>query len=495
MALTLNTNVSSLSIQRNLNETARALETSMQRLSTGFRINSAKDDAAGLQISNRLSSQISGMHIAIRNANDGISLAQTAEGALQQSTTILQRMRDLALQAANPSNSGDDRNALQQEVLQLQQELTRIAETTSFAGRKLLDGSFGSRALQVGANAFETISIGLGSYGSDTMGVNTRDLVNGTVGALASDQLGGLLEQNGAVPDNLVAGNLSIYGGASATFAVEGSARSVAKRINQRLDTTGVTADARTVLQLSFSEDDTYSFDLYGANTEAISIHGKVEEGDLGLLAEAINAKASASGISAWVEGGKLWLVSEGGDDVVLDGFLSQATGTAQVQGFDYSGDEELTSSLATMDDGSGLRAIGVVRLSSAKAFSVQADAATIDGSLSSNASRLEKVSEIDLLTDIGAQTAIGVVDGALSLIDSARADLGAVQNRLEYTIANLENSAENLSAARSRIRDTDYAAELATLVRNQILQQAATAILAQANQRPQAILTLLQGL
>lgn len=493
MALTL-TNVSSLSIQRSLNETARALDTSMQRLSTGFRINSAKDDAAGLQISNRLSSQISGMQVAIRNANDGISLAQTAEGALQQSTTILQRMRDLALQAAS-ANSGEDRNALQQEVWQLQQELTRIAETTSFAGRKLLDGSFGSRAFQVGANAFETLSIGLGNYGSATLGVNTRDLVNGTAGALASDQLGGLLEQNGAVPDNLVAGNLSIGGSATATFAVEGSAKSVAKSINQRRETTGVSADARTVLQLSFSEDDTYSFDLYGANTEAISIHGIVEEGDLGLLAEAINAKASASGISARVEGGKLWLVSEAGDDIVLDGFLSQDTGTAQVQAFDYNGDEELTSALATMGDGSALRAIGVVRLNSAKTFSVQADAATIDGSLSNNASRLEKVSEVDLLTDIGAQLAIGVVDGALSLIDSARAELGAVQNRLEYTIANLENSAENLSAARSRIRDTDYAAEIAILVRNQILQQAATSILAQANQRPQAILALLQGL
>lgn len=156
MALTLNTNVSSLSIQRSLNETTRALEASMQRLSTGYRINSAKDDAAGLQIANRLSSEISGMRIAVRNANDGISLAQTAEGALQQSTLILQRMRDLALQAANGSNSIDDRSALQQEVLELKQELGRIAETTSFAGRKLLDGSYGSSALQVGANAFET---------------------------------------------------------------------------------------------------------------------------------------------------------------------------------------------------------------------------------------------------------------------------------------------------------------------------------------------------
>nr|WP_298144516.1 flagellin [uncultured Pseudomonas sp.] len=495
MALTLNTNVSSLSIQRNLNENARALETSMQRLSTGYRINSAKDDAAGLQIANRLSSQISGMQVAVRNANDGISLAQTAEGALQQSTVILQRMRDLALQAASGARAGSERSALQEETLQLQQELSRIAETTSFGGRKLLDGSFGSKAFQVGASAFETISVSLGNYSSDTLGVNTHDLVNGTVGAASSDQLGGLLAQNGAIPDNLVTGELSIYGRYTATFAVEGSANAVAKTINKHSESTGVLADARTLVQLSVSEDDTYSFDLYGANTDAVSIHAKVEDGDLSLLAEAITAKSGTTGISARVEEGKLWLVSEAGYDIAIESFLSDSTGTVDVQGFDYTGEEELTSSLATLDDGSALRAIGVVRLSSANAFRTQVDATTLNGSLAAQGSTLEKIEEIDLLSEIGAQTAIGAIDGALSLVDSARAQLGAVQNRFEYSIANLQNGAENLSAARSRIRDTDYAVELSTLVRQQILQQAATSLLAQANQRPQAILTLLQGL
>lgn len=494
MALTL-TNVSSLSIQRSLSETSRALDVSMQRLSTGFRINSAKDDAAGLQIANRLTSQISGLGVAVRNANDGISLAQTAEGALQQSTNILQRMRDLALQAANESNAISERSALQDEVAQLQQELTRIAETTSFAGRKLLDGSFGSQAFQVGANAFESIAIGLGNYRSDSLGSNVRDLVNGTLGAATSDQLGGVLEQPGALPDNDVSTQLTIAGRATVTFAVAGSARAVARAINRQSETTGVTADARTALQLTFSADDVYSFDLYGANSEAVSIHAEVKDGDLGLLTEAINAKAVTTGISARVEGGKLWLVSEGGDDIALESFLSDATGTATAQNFDYLGEEELTAALATLDDDSALRAIGVVRLSSGKAFSSQAAATTLDGSVASNTSSLERVSEVDLLTTIGAQTAIGMIDGALSGIDSARAELGAVQNRLEYTIANLENVAENLSAARSRIRDTDYAAEVSILVKNQILQQAATALLAQANQRPQAILSLLQGL
>lgn len=300
MALTLNTNVSSLSIQRSLDETTRALDASMQRLSTGYRINSAKDDAAGLQIANRMSSEISGIRVAVRNANDGISLAQTAEGALQQSTLILQRMRDLALQAANGGNSINERSALQQEVLQLQQELGRIAETTSFAGRKLLDGSYGSSALQVGANAFEIIAISLGNFGTQRMGGNSRDLVNGAVGVLAADQLGGLLAQNGAIPDNAVSGELTIYGRATTRLSVEGSAKSIANSINKRAETTGVSADARTLVQLTFSEDDTYNFGLYGANTEAVNIRGKVEGGELGLLAEAINAEKGTTGISAY---------------------------------------------------------------------------------------------------------------------------------------------------------------------------------------------------
>ena len=495
MALTLNTNVSSLSIQRSLNETTRALATSMQRLSTGYRINSAKDDAAGLQIANRLSSQISGMQVAVRNANDGISLAQTAEGALQQSTFILQRMRDLSLQAASGALGINERSALQQEVSQLQQELNRIAETTSFAGRKLLDGTYGSRSFQVGAQAFETIAVSLGNFRAQRMGANTRDLVNGSTGALAVDQLGGLLAQNGAAPDNQVAGQLTIYGRSPASFSVEGSAKSVAGSINKRTDITGVSADARTVVQLTFSEDDTYSFGLLGSNTSAIMINSTIVDGDLGALADLINTEKGKTGISARVEEGALWLVSEGGDDIVLEDFLSAATGTAVIQGFDYAGEDELNSAVATLDDGLSVRSIGVVRLSSPLAFSTEVDSSTVDGSTTKNASSLSTVGDISLLTEAGAQLAIGLIDGALSLVDSARADLGAVQNRLEYSIASLENTAENLSAARSRIRDTDYALEVSELVRRQILQQAATAMLAQANQRPQAILSLLQGL
>ena len=167
MALTVNTNVASLNTQRNLNISSKALDISLQRLSTGYRINSAKDDAAGLQISNRLTSQVNGLNVASRNASDGISLAQTAEGALQQSTNVLQRMRDLALQSANGSNGASERKALNEEVTQLQNELERISNTTTFGGKKLLDGSFGTAAFQVGAAANETISVSLKDAGPD----------------------------------------------------------------------------------------------------------------------------------------------------------------------------------------------------------------------------------------------------------------------------------------------------------------------------------------
>jgi flagellin len=472
MALTLNTNVSSLSVQRSLNESARALETSMQRLSTGFRINSAKDDAAGLLIADRLSSQISGMRVATRNANDGISLAQTAEGALQQSTIILQRMRDLSLQSINGSYSANERNALQQEILQSQQELQRIAETTSFAGRKLLDGSFGARAFQVGANAFETIPIVLANYSPDALGGNIQGLQEGTISGPASTQLGSLVEQSGAIPANPVSGSLTVTGRSEATFGVSGSASAVAKSINRRTEATGVSADARSVLDLSFSKDDTYSFQLYGANAGPVNISGQVLAGDLSLLAAAISAETASTGISATIEGGAIRLVSEAGEDIVLASFQSLGTGTGQAQELDYTAENVLAG--VTLNDLSAMRAVGVLHLNTEKAL---------------------HVSQISVLTESGAQTAIGVIDGALGQIDSARADLGAVQSRLEYTIANLASMGENLSAARSRIRDTDYAAEMSVLVRNQILQQAATSILAQANQRPQAILSLLQGL
>ncbi len=495
MGNVIQTNVSSLGAQRTLGQTNEALATTFKRLSTGLRINSAKDDAAGLQISNQLTSQINGLGVASRNANDGISMAQTAEGALQETTNLLQRMRDLSIQSANGSNSSSQRNALQAEVGQIQQEINRISDTTAFGGRNLLDGSFGSSSFQVGSQAFETINLTISNFAGDAIGNKTRDL-NTAAGAAAISQLGGVLAA--ATPTaNGVTGNLTINGDASSgAFAVAGSASAVAASINSQSGTTGVTADARTTIGLSFSADDTVIFDLTGSNTDAVTINATISGGDLTEVADAINAEAGKTGLTAVIDGTEIKLTSEAGDDITLNNFTDGGNAiTLTVDVYDYTGETKLTASTdaVTQAADDAFRAIGTVRLSSDDSFTTLASAATIDGTTTTNVSALDKVSDIDISTQIGAQTALDVIDSALSKIDSGRADLGAVQNRLTSTISNLGNIIENVSAARSRVRDTDFAAETANLAKNQVLQQAGLSILAQANASSQSVLSLLQ--
>jgi flagellin len=520
MALTVNTNVASLNTQRNLNTSSKGLDTSLQRLSTGFRINSAKDDAAGLQISNRLTSQINGLNVATRNANDGISLSQTAEGALQQSTGILQRMRDLALQSANGSNGATERAALQGEVSQLQQELNRIAETTSFGGRKILDGSFGSQSFQVGADAFETISVSIGAANATRIGINrfnsssssntatSAGLAATNVANFAAATATGIgFQQSGTGTQALsITGKL---GSSTIDFVNGATARDVAAAVNAKSDTTGVTANARTVASLdTFSsltgtQTGTVSFTLYGANSTAgsgVSISANITDAaDFSALADAVNKENGTTGISARVTGNGtgIELTSERGDDIIIDA-LSANGGTAALTSYVFNGNDGLATdnsdvvgAAATIAAGAAGVAIGKVRFESPDAFNVTNALAASFGS-TGGFSTLNSVASIDVSTAIGAQNALGIVNGAISNIDTQRAQLGAVQNRFENTISNLQNISENASAARSRIRDTDFAAETSELTKNQILQQAGTAILAQANQLPQAVLSLL---
>ncbi len=396
MALTVNTNVASLNTQRNLSNSANALSTTMQRLSTGSRINSAKDDAAGLQISNRLGSQISGLNVAVKNSNDGISMAQTAEGALQQSTNILQRMRDLSLQAANGSNSESERTALNDEVTQLKKELDRISNTTTFGGRQLLDGSFGTTSFQVGAAANEIISVSIGEMSSKSLEATHFET---TVDA-----------------STITGDKLTASGSISVTFGVNGK---------------GYTVDANLK-----------------AGDTALDVNQKI--------AAAIND--TNSGVGAFVdEDGEITLVSKASD---ADPAAPAVSGVAITAG----------------------------------AAATAAGVATVPTSVTdATAGTQTKIKDIDLTSAQGAQIAVLAIDEAIKSIDSQRAELGAVQNRFENTIANLQNIGENVSAAKGRIQDTDYAAETAALSKNQILQQAGTAILAQANQLPQAVLSLLQ--
>ncbi|NLY14952.1 MAG: flagellin [Gammaproteobacteria bacterium] len=392
MALSVNTNVSALNTQRNLNASSNNLATSLQRLSTGSRINSAKDDAAGLQIANRLTSQVNGLNIAVKNSNDGISMAQTAEGALEQSTEILQRMRDLALQSANGSNSDDERKALNQEVTELKKELDRIANTTSFGGKKLLDGSFGTTTFQVGSAANETISVKINEMSTTSL---KGEVFAGSGAAVTS-----------AAPENThIAVSIAVDGEDAKTYSVEVKDPSNTKEATQALAT-------------------------------------MINDANIG-----VGAFVNSSGTIDYVSK------------------VASGSGEGQV--------DIKVSALAS---------------SAAAAVSGATTAVSLSAVTSGNT-----VQEINIDDVKGSQEAIIVIDQAIQSIDAQRADLGAIQNRFENTIGNLQNIAENVSAARGRIKDTDYAAETANLSKQQIMQQAGTAILAQANQLPQAVLSLLR--
>ena len=494
MALTVNTNIASLNTQRNMNNTSNALNTSLERLSTGSRINSAKDDAAGLQISNRLSNQISGLNVAVRNANDGISLSQTAEGALQQSTNILSRIRDLALQSANGSNSAADRASLQKEVSAQQSELTRISDTTTFGGRKLLDGSFGTSSFQVGSNAYETIDVSLknasasaiGSYQVGSVGTTAAPAVTGTsTSSVIADPAAAF-----------TAGTLNVVGSGQTKvidIAVDDSAKSLAAKFGGAIP--GLTATARTVFKVDVTPataGDAANFTMtVGSGTEArdVDFVGVTSTAD---LAEQINSNAAKLGLKANLDkDGVLTVESSTGENVsfgTIDAGAGAVAMTASVQ--DASGAFADAVAIGTADEA----IVGYLQLNSPSAFAITVDATADPAELFGSAKAVQAtVSDINISTADGAQRALAVVDNALAAIDSQRSDLGAVQNRFDNTINNLQNISENASAARSRIKDTDYAAETANLSKQQVLQQAGTAILAQAKQLPQAVLSLLQ--
>jgi flagellin len=500
----INTNAYSLNAQRNLNASQNDLSTSLQRLSSGLRINSARDDAAGLAISDRLTSQIRGLNQAVRNANDGISLAQVAEGALQESTNILQRMRELSIQSANGSNSDSDRQALQAEVAQLQAELTRIADTTAFGGRKLFDGTFGQAQFQVGAEANQTIAFALRDTDATQIGVYRADLDGANTNVGLGHAVAAAADLTGAT-NNVAAGSLVITGEDTATVTVNAgdSAREIATAVNAESSSTGVAADARTVARISsLSAAGAISFTLgsdSGTSTNTVTISATITAtGDLTALANAINAESGATGIQAVLaEGGaSVDLISESGDDITIENFTHSVTGgTVGVVGRDFANAADNDTTVATLTDGGtdSTRIIGEVQLSSTKAFSVEADTDTVNDVTTPETGTLASAADVDISTVAGSQSAIGIIDGALNQIDSLRADLGAVQNRLASTISNLQNVAENVSVARSQIRDADFAKETAELTRNQILQQAGIAMLSQANAQPQNVLSLLQ--
>ncbi|PHQ73356.1 MAG: flagellin [Marinobacter sp.] len=511
MPQVINTNIASLNAQRNLNASQGDANVALERLSSGLRINSAKDDAAGLAISTRFQAQISGLNMAQRNANDGISLAQTAEGALDEVTNNLQRIRELAVQSANATNSTSDRQALNQEVQQRIAEINRVASQTSFNGLKILDGTFGEQTFQVGANSGETIGVSgldsrgqnIGSVISETNGLSgqvagyepveaasnalTDDIsfpittdtatvdidVNGTVLNLAIDdaayndieELAANIQAKiqaelDAVPSEPAARDIQVTGDTATNTLVFSNARNEALDIDISIgngtDTfaqTGLAVPAATeeiTLTERFENGDRVTFDV-DIDGNAFTVD---DASSLNDIVAQVNARSVDTGIRA--------NLNSENDEIIF---------SAQF-GEEYT--VEITSSGLLGEAGNERISTGPI-------------AATV-------ADNTVSVNDLAIDTREGAEQALVAVDYAFDKINGFRAELGAVQNRFESTIANLATTSENLSASNSRIRDADFAAETAELARTQVLQQAGLSVLAQANARPQQVLQLLQG-
>ncbi|MGY0216847.1 flagellin [Endozoicomonadaceae bacterium StTr2] len=382
--LSVNTNTSALMAQNNLSQTQNSLSASMERLSTGLRINSASDDAAGLQISNRMNTQIKGMDVAMRNANDAISMTQTAEGAMVETTNMLNRMRDLSLQAANDSNTAEDRASMQQEVTQLLNQINDTAKQTNFAGIKLLDGNASDLSFQIGSNAGETISFSIGDMSASAL--------KGSVGKAT---LGQTLQKGNAAANETV--NITLKG-----------------------------KDGTADLSVNFTDTDN------ATQLTDDEIIAEINKDDSDFAKQGITASKDGSG-NVVLEGANL-------RNYTTSTYKSQSEGTAHT--------------FATTTD--------------------------------------KTASAIDISTKAGAQEAAQILDGALAQVDKERASLGAIQNRLDYTVANLQNTQENLNTSQSRIKDVDFAKETTNMTKSQMMMQAGRTVLAQTKQMPQYAIQLL---
>lgn len=482
----INTNIASLNAQRNLEISQGAIQTSLERLSTGLRINTAKDDVAGFAMVDRFTSQIRGLNQAARNANDGISVLQVAEGAMGESINILQRLRELAIQATNGTYTVADRDNFNKEVAQLQQELTRIADTTQFGTQKLLDGSFGQQSLQIGANAEETIDINLGS------GFAAEDNSGGF--AVTAEKLEGFSDKSRTTSFTANPGDsitLSAIGGSSKTISLTDgiSARDLATAYNGLAELSGVKATT----EINIGNFPTSAGDVISITVGEITFSATASSGNSSadiatkLLTDLEQKGGPPTGVTITADGsGGLDIIDTDGDNLAYKLDLTSSSkitindvefGDVDAGVFEitaiHTGSLDFTNAVSTRDI--ELEFAGIV----------SGGAITLGDPLS--------VASIDLSTAEGAQQAIGITDAAITTINNSRADIAAIQNRLESTISNLSNISENISAARSQIQDADFAEETANLTRNQILQQAGISILSQANALPQQILALLQ--
>ena len=517
----INSNISALNAQSSLAKNQVALNQAMQRLSTGVRINSAKDDAAGLAIANRMGTDIRGFAVAMRNANDGISLTQTAEGHLAQITDNLQRIRELAVQASNATNSVGNRSTLNLESTQLVQEIDRIAQNSSFNNIKLLDGSFTSKDFQIGANNAKSdhLAISVANASSSALGVGSGNVA--TV-EMADEVSGGTR----TAPLALLAGSLSINGIAvgasvsdkvsSANDAASGIAKAAA--INAISGATGVTASVGKTIMAGVDVGTGTAGNGAGGFAEGIedgdvkingvsigkifAANSAVERG--AQVAAAVNSISDQTGVTAKFnsEGG-VTLEAADGRNIELRAESTDNTHfmTKEITGLDITNQAAGTSTPdATWNLGTSKLTLSSTSPDGITLADISGDAAealglgtTQLGTTQAMVTVDKGVNSIDLTSASGAQHALVTLDAAIETVNNSRASLGAYQNRLQFAVSNLQIGSDNLSAARSRIQDTDYAAETTNLARSQIISQAATAMLAQANQQPQTVLALLK--
>ena len=573
MASVVNTNVMSLNAQRQLGKSQSTQNEAMERLSSGLRINSAKDDAAGLAISTGMQSQITGINQAVRNANDGVSMAQTAEGSMDEMTNILQRMRELSVQSANDTNSADNRASIQKEVDQLSSELDRIAETTEFNGTKLLNGTAGETTLQIGANSGQTLSFSIDSVTTNDLGLNgnlNKEDVNGgrvSTGDVAASSIdingvsiggvvdtkdfgnaagnmanvinektaetgvtasaynvvqGDAIDSVGAVPSGITSGmTIKVGDGAATTLGATSSMDNLVDTINR--DISGVTASLGDQGELLLTNDTGVEITVGGTTTGSgmTAIKGDVQEGYIALASAdgspiSVNDHDSPNTATSASKFG--FSVTNGADSVMNSAFSGDTTnGITAADGIQINGVDLVASTAVDLD--TTITAINALTEETGVTATANSTTgiqfSTSDGSaveITSNATTQDARDtalamvgfgkemggkSIDSLgtnvsTMAGAMSSIDKIDSALQQISESRAGLGAIQNRLGSTISNLENVSQNLSASNSRIQDADFASETSKMSKAQILQQAGTSMLSQANASAQSVLSLL---
>ena len=490
MGMVLNTNIPSIQAQRALGESRKEMELAMERLSTGSRINSAGDDAAGLAIVERMNTQIRGLNQATRNANDGIGLIKTVENALVEVSGMLQRMRELAVQSANDTKTATERAFADNEVSALQLEISRVSLNTRYNGAQVLNGSFSAKSLQVGTQAGETIDFSIGNIEASKLGSYIVDGVTTT--AVASSTTATDPTNSAADAENITLTSFDT----TRVIDVEDNdtAKKVAKKINAVSASTQVVASAAT-----FAIFDTATAST--ANTARLRINGTetasftVTANDVSDAVQKINAISSTTGVQASATNNKVLLKDADGDDIVLINRSARTDLRTQAVGIDG---ETVGGSVITLAaSGSGADTVNVrgnLKLTSNKDFKVTQASATEYFTSGDTSAPLVNVTAVSVLTQIKASNALAIIDGAIETVSSVRGSLGTLQNRLDYTVSNLLKVTEFTTAARSRIADADFAAETARLAKAQVLQQAGASMLSQANASTDVVLQLLRG-